>query len=63
MFSFGPITARLRISCGEEFVIAFARAILTPTFGGSTTRVRLSNRFGAARGGQRQHQQHHDESP
>src|SRR5690242_20245569 len=23
------------------------RAILTPTFGGSTTRVRLSNRFGA----------------
>ena len=24
-----------------------ARAILTPTFGGSTTRVRLSNRFGA----------------
>ncbi|MCW2564168.1 MAG: hypothetical protein QOD59_5283 [Mycobacterium sp.] len=46
MFSFGPITARLRIPCGEEFVIAFARAILTPTFGGSTTRVRLSNRFG-----------------
>jgi hypothetical protein len=25
MFSFGPITARIRISCGEEFVIAFAR--------------------------------------